>query len=310
MKHYNSKLAERMFAWRGEPTNMPPTKLGLDEAWLATWKAKIHYTPDAAKLSQKMCHPLFVYDRLMEGRDDFNLICDHAIPIATAYTVNKFECWRKNMGVLSRPIAMESFQRNKSNNLWQDISLANPRIAPPALVKGYLYSIFSDAFFELDKHYRNMIQFERKKILVQIPFRYDRANTMKGNGGNEFIARLEAWMYVGVPDYWEKQFDAGLFFSPTKLHKPKNELLSTYSFFGPPTGPIPQEEQPIQLKRLITKTVKDKDGKEWMEHVEVDCPIDQPIRPYYGVTPKREDQTSIIIQTESVKTKGEQSSKE
>lgn len=232
------------------PMETPPINFSFDQAQMAVNDAQYRYTPDACLLSQYDYLPVFIYDRLMEGRDDHDRIMDFIQPNGPiGFTRDYYTTWRKNLGKLSFPIALET-KRKPNNPGWADLARETSwfKDAVPALVKGIVHILARERIYELDKHYRNTVNFQRKKVLIQIPCRPKE----KASSGNEYMMRLWCWMYLGIPEHWEPQLDGGYFFSPVRIYKPKNELLSEYSFFEQPTGEVPKEEFPI---RSITKWV-------------------------------------------------------
>jgi len=252
------------------PMEVPPTKIGFDQAALAVWQAKLRYTPDASLLSQQAIHPIFIYDRLMEGQNDLakELARD---TYATAYTIHRFETWRKNLGKLSFPIALES-SSNAPPPAWANLVRETSwfKDAAPAIIKGNLHNIHHNLFFELDNYYKNGLHFIRKKVKIQIPHR------MSQPPYTEYFIKLWAWMYVGRKEHWDNQLDAGMFFSPVKINPPDLPQMSEYSFFVPGIGEPPEEDKPIKVRKTIQKSFPLYKGKEVVgsgfEHMEIEVP--------------------------------------
>lgn len=261
-------MVEKVYNWYvGEHPVLPPTAIKLDKALIDMWKQRTLYTPDANLLGQYASHFLFVYDRLMEGRDDFNILGDFTDPIATGFTEKLFCTWKKNIGVLSFPIALETDKKADIPS-WADVEVNRGwfKNAPPAIVKGQVFNLPTERIYELDKHYRNVQQYIRKRVLIQIPFRYE------PNASNDYICRLHAWMYVGNSDHWEDLLDAGMFFSPVRVFTPNNQLITPYSFFEPPTGEVPKEDTPFVPKKPIFK--QESPGG-WVETIWVPAPLEE-----------------------------------
>ena len=259
------------------PMETPPINFSFDQAQMAVNDAQYRYTPDACLLSQYNYLPVFIYDRLMEGRDDHDLIMDHIQPAGpVGFTRDSFTCWRKNLGKLSFPIALET-NRQANNPAWADLARETCwfKDAPPALVKGIVHILARERIYELDKHYRNTVNFQRKKVLIQIPCRPKE----KASSGNEYMMRLWCWMYLGIQEHWEPQLDGGYFFSPVRIFKPKNELLSEYSFFEQPTGEVPKEEEPVKFTKWTTMSFPLFEGNRVVgsgfEMVEVETPVEE-----------------------------------
>lgn len=229
------------------PMDFPSPKSGFnfDQISMDTWRAKLQYTPDAALLSQNAYHHIFVYDRLMEGYGDHQLISEviQANP-QPAFSTQKLCSWRKNLGKLSFPIALES-HTHVVQPAWADTQRTTSwfRDAPPAFVGGIIYTIPRETFYSLDKYYRNGLHFIRKKVRVQIP-----QVAKPENGGKLYLLKMWVWMYVGRSEHWEDQLDAGMFFSPVEIEE---HPLGPYSFFVTPKGEPPKEEKP--LTQLVTR---------------------------------------------------------
>jgi hypothetical protein len=232
------------------PVDVPPTKFTFDDDWVNKWRAKVQFTPDGNFLSQQAYQPFFVYDRLMEGYEEHGKISELVVPLTQiGFTVSRFNHWRKNLGKLSFPIALSTTDK-PGNPPWADLVRETSwfKDAPPAIIRGIVYSIRSESFYELDRLYRNGVQFERKKVKISIPYR-----AKKENGGAAYNLKLWCWMYVGKPDYWEDQLN-NMFFSPVPIvEQHPISTVSDYSFFLEPTGEPPQEEQPVVLKKLVQK---------------------------------------------------------
>ncbi len=259
------------------PMETPPINFNFDQAQMIANDAQYRYTPDACLLSQYDHLPVFIYDRLMEGRDDHDLLMDYTRPNGpVGFTKDYFTTWRKNLGKLSFPIALPT-RRFPNGPAWADLHRETCwfRDAPPALVKGIVEIISRERIYTLDRYYRNTLNFQRKKVLIQIPCR----PKDKASSGNEYMMRLWCWMYIGISEHWEPQLDGGYFFSPVRIFKPRNELLSEYSFFEQPTGEVPKPDIPITTtKKWVPKSFPLMEGREVVgsgfEMVEMEVPLE------------------------------------
>jgi len=265
------------------PMEVPPTKFSFDEAKLNQWRATLMWTKDASLLSQYETQPIFIYDRLMEGQDDYSKIKDHIQPrFSWGFTSQRFCNWQKNLGKLSFPIALDT-QTQPLDIPWADLARETCwfRDAPPARIKGAVYNISTKAFFELDKLYRNGLHFTRRKVKILIPYQ-----AKKENGGTDYLVGLWCWMYVGNQDHWEKQLDAGMFFKPVKIYPLQHTGLSDYSFFDVPTGEVPHEGMPAtHIKKWVPKSFplldeRNKVVGSGFELVEKEMPVEA--NPYYN----------------------------
>lgn len=271
------------------PRDVPSSNFSFDEGVMNRWQTKLQYTKDAALLCQQEYQYFFVYDRLMAGQHDFPLIEEYVLPsYATAFTSRKFCNWRKNLGSLSFPIALET-DRQDSPAPWTDIQGSGRWFgdAPPASVKGQLYHIKSEAFYNLlDKHYRNGYNFIRKKVKVISVHR------QKERPFTEYKLTVWAWIYVGNPEHWDKQFNGKtgmMFFNPVKVENSPHKLIPAYSFFEYPTGEAIKDEEPAPV--IFTKLgyrqipLVDSDGRvvgSGFEHINV--PEEITDNPYQAAT--------------------------
>src|SRR5882757_2865429 len=69
------------------------------------------YTRDMAFLQEHMRHLIFVFDDMMKGKKNFDLISETSVtgawPLAHVYTADNFYFWKKELGALSYPIALD-----------------------------------------------------------------------------------------------------------------------------------------------------------------------------------------------------------
>ena len=186
------------------------------------------------------------------------------------------------MGKLSFPIALDT-DTQPLDLPWADLARETCwfKDSPPARIKGNVYTISTKAFFELDKHYRNGLYFDRRKVKVLIPY----PPKKEISGTNPYMVGVWCWMYVGHSEHWEKQLDAGMFFKPVKIYPLQHTGLSDYSFFDVPTGEVPHEiDLPTTVKKWVAQsfplleqnpiTRKDEVVGSGFELVEKEVPLD------------------------------------
>jgi hypothetical protein len=239
------------------PQDVPTSNFSFDQGLMNRWRTQLMYTHDAALLSQQEYQLFFVYGRHMAGQHDFKDIAPYVLPTySTAFTSRKFCNWRKNLGSLSFPVAMET-DRQDSPASWTDVQ-GNRRWfndAPPACIRGQLYYIRSEAFYNfLDKDFRNGYNFIRKKVKIVSVHRQSESPY------TEYKSTVWAWMYVGHEENWNKQFNGEtgmMFFSPVRLEDAPHHLIPAHSFFELPTGApvIEEESKPLMGKKLIYKPI-------------------------------------------------------
>lgn len=171
------------------------------------WHKKCSLTPDIWKLEQSMFQLIFIPDDMMRGRQNNHLIADAGfngeVPVHPAcFTLERFTFWKKDLGLESYgiPLPKEHIPTN-----WL-------RVRPtPAKIKGQLYAILSPRIIKLDIHRQNGLQFRRVRQKITLPYNQVKYNT-KPDGelwsklpviSPEYIYTVEAWMYVGIPEYWD-----------------------------------------------------------------------------------------------------------
>lgn len=230
-----SNLAERMSFWK--KGSVPPTNHKLGDGVkdiLRRWEAITEFTPDASLLTQYEIIPVFLYGTLMEGYPEAGLVTQfNNMSTLTAFTYGNFSCWKKKLGKLSFPIAMEPTPSPYS-------------LAPANTVKGQLFFLFPEAFYELDKRFRNGLQFTRKLVPICAFNREQRRPMVE--------YEFEAFMYIGNPEYWENQFDAGYWFEPVQVMNPNKFYPVPYYFFLWENTPPIQEEEPLVIKKWRSRT--------------------------------------------------------
>lgn len=196
---------------------LPPTE------WFKEIEDRQRYTPDGHLNDSREFMLLFVYDRKMEKMNENSLIADSSLPnrgkLATAFTSKSFYMVTKQLGQFKYPIALEMKPSMTT------------RIAK---IKGELWKVRPDRYLELDKHMENKVFFKRRRIQITVPC-YISVNRVPGASVNNNAARLlggtkrgpyapsvEAWTYIGDPDYWVPQLDGGYIFKRCPIFTAKN----------------------------------------------------------------------------------------
>lgn len=179
-----------------------------DEVAIANeWHRQCSFTPDIWKLEQSMYQLIFIPDDMMRGKHNNHLIADAGrdgeTPVHPAcFTLERFTFWKKDLGVESYGIPLPK-EHEPTNWL---------RVRPtPAKIKGQLYAILSPRIKKLDIHRQNGVQFIRKRQMITLPFKYVKYNTASSAEigskfpviSTEYIRSVEAWMYIGIPEYWD-----------------------------------------------------------------------------------------------------------
>lgn len=207
------------------------TKDQVDQA-AYDWHRQCLLTPDVWKLEQSMYQLVFVPDDLMQGHRHNNLIAEYGYSGDTplhpgCFTLERFTYFKKDLGIESFGIPME-----KKFKPLGYIGSYNPS---PSKIRGELYAILSPAIKTLDIHRQNGLQFRRIRTMIHLPYREVRFSKEQPipNITPEFLRTVEAWMYVGVPEYWEDRISNLFGINEVKkfeLDQPKYWLEDYYKF--------------------------------------------------------------------------------
>lgn len=185
--------------------------------WMNESQEDCSFTPDIAKLERYKYQLIFVYDEMMLGHDQHKTLNSEADRLSKAITKNKYTLWKRKLGKQSYPVAMDQ----KYHNLL---------LAP---IKGELYRMRPRHFILLDSYKDNGVRYYRKRIDVIVPWR----EVIRHKTTNVVITRAErrtevkAWMYIGVPDFWDEIIDAGFMSSPVRCFQPNDPKASPYYMF-------------------------------------------------------------------------------
>jgi hypothetical protein len=216
--------------------------------WLANVHDQCSNTPDSGELYEKDYHLVFFYDQLMSKRDEHWLVKDHALyngpDIVTwrGFTVLNHGLWVHDLRSHKTAIPLSVTDADRKD--WEDNNPTGSRRAPPAKVKGELYLVRPELLFLLDKDKQNGVEFERKRVLVRIPYRKvvwvkdpslhpDNPEKLESVHTSSFETKLvHPWMYVGVDDYWAPRLDSGYHFTPAETFvSARNTYAKRFSYF-------------------------------------------------------------------------------
>lgn len=168
------------------------------------WHRQFSYTPDLWLLEQYARQRVFIADDLKTGKINHKLIEDHKPVHPDCYTLQKYTMWNKDLGGHSYPLPFEEGHTIDVPSLYRPES---------ARIKGEMYVLPSSLFWNvLDKHKQNGVQFDRKRVLITVPWRtvsFDKANPLPKISKDQMIS-VDAWMYVARPDYWDNYLGAHL----------------------------------------------------------------------------------------------------
>ncbi len=216
------------------------------EAINSTEKERAKWTPDHLKLAQYETQFIFLYDNLRRAQNSHWFISDKAKLECTAFTVDKFLSWDYTLlGPQAYPIPLEYDGRESIYGQNRLFNLSHLHVEP-SIIAGELYSVNDSTLIEaIDKLRGNGVKFQRKRVELQIPYRRTKWLKDVSKAAPEFIPvsptrattgwfthKQKAWMWVGVKEFWEPQFDGGYSFSPSKLVKPNSEWVEHYYLFN------------------------------------------------------------------------------
>jgi hypothetical protein len=186
------------------------------------------YSPDLWKLEMYHSQLLYVYDELMQGHRAHELLADHCVPLEenttmgedrplprSVFTAPSFHMIKRNLGQESYPIVMGEGTFN----------------APPGRIKGELYAVRTQRFRILDEYHDNLVKFVRVRVNLDISYQQ-----LCRRSGELFFSertkRVRAWMYIGIPKYWNPLIDGGYLFKPVRAYEPNNFRMGRYYYFS------------------------------------------------------------------------------
>lgn len=192
---------------------MPSSSLGYklpEKAWFDFARMAAKYTPDIAVLEQHSWQLYFACDETQIGHLKHNLVGEHEYKLS-GFTQQSFNYWAHQAPFLPA-IPMEATG-------YKNVMPGYPDIAK---IKGQVLAVRPQAFLTLDEYKENGVQYLRKKVRIIVPYRALRKITdhpglptndiefMKDGLGLTFerMCIIRAWMYVGVPAFWDSQISA------------------------------------------------------------------------------------------------------
>lgn len=180
------------------------------------------FTRDGWKISMNQTQRLFLFDNFMTSAGNSDLLDRLAVRRCTAFTAKpEYAMYQHNLGKFSYPIAL--FQQPKPTPKW-----ANP-VDPPSRIKGEIFTVHPDLIFLLDKLHENGVRSQRHRINMRVPFFLKNDATLNLVRG-PYFATVTAWMYVGLPQYWEPLLDGGYQFTVAQSYESKRPWINRYYF--------------------------------------------------------------------------------
>lgn len=164
-------------------------------------------TPDRLWLERHDWRLLFVYCEMMHSRRMYHMLQEDSINLCKAFTeTDDWVMYKKKLGEETFPIAFKS------------------DLGKPLRIKGEIHAVRPHLFWNLlDKRFLNGTEFRRERVKLWVPYHIKHQGVTIDH--NEFIQRISAFMYVGVPEYWNTQIDGGYSFAPVSAFKSNKEWV-------------------------------------------------------------------------------------
>lgn len=170
-----------------------------------------HMTPDIVELQNTALNFVFVPDECMMLMPKHALVSKtNFYPFCTAYTSEPFLFLQKDLGKESHPVALRDPSIEVKNEL-------PPWMAQALRIRGEIFGLSGSDFIDLDKHKLNGVQFDRVRVKVNVPYikRYSHTETSENgvvqisySSSKDMLTSIDAWMYVGKPEFWLPQLTA------------------------------------------------------------------------------------------------------
>lgn len=201
-----------------EPQIKHPT-----ENWMAS---TLRYTPDLALLQEKEHWWIFICGEEM-SKHHKDWLMDPEKPRYEAFTAKEdYILWRKYLGqkTVAIPLLADSIPYVKN------MKLNNNCMYPAARLRGQLFKILPEHFIELDEYKENGVVFDRQRVDILIPY----SSLDEDVNQKRHLKYLQAWMYVGKPDFWRLMGDSPLLVpsDPIRADKLGKMPMEHYYYFS------------------------------------------------------------------------------
>ena len=187
--------------------------------WLA--EAERPKTPDVVQLSLSEYQNVFVVDDMKLDFPKYSAIAEHSAFLARAFTQKPFSYFVKNVG---------------NEKIYIPLAAVDGKIKREhCKISGELHTVKSTRIMDyLDIAKDNGVQFIRQRTKLIVPYRELHVTENKDADGRplppellgkrglispEKVHIVEAWMYVGNPEYWDDMIDR-LYFDGGNLFEP------------------------------------------------------------------------------------------
>jgi hypothetical protein len=211
---------------------MPQSKFGYElphPSWFEFMKEETRYTPDVAKLEEFEYQLYFACDETQRGHSRHEILDgEYKCP---GFTQQSFNYWYPETP-WDPAVPMET------------TNFINPLkgLPPIAKIKGEIHKIRPQSIIQLDSEKQNGVQFRRKKVRIIVPYRAlkwvhdvnhipDDVEYVADNGlglTRERVCVIRAWMYVGIPEYWDKLLNSYSFHAVDTYEAKNRRWLKEY----------------------------------------------------------------------------------
>lgn len=196
------------------------------------------FTPDILQLEKSEYQRVFIYNEMKHGHRANGFLAETiAERDATCYTDAYFVMHKKRLGKASQAVATDG-------DIWPPV---NGTSAERARIQGELYIVPSSHIPVIDTYHQNTLEFVRRRVRILRPWRHvvrakdgfplngQMLDTFKARGivhSMRGCATMDAWMYVGNPNYWGEQVSWN-FQTVSQFTSPNEKWLNNYYAFTP-----------------------------------------------------------------------------
>ena len=214
---------------------------------LAAERERTQFTPDIAKLEQYEWQLIFVTDELKKQHLKNSLLGSEQRYKFPAFTQKNFHYWQHE-APFNPPVPFRVADDVITNPL--------PFYPPIGKIKGQVFIIRPQAFLDLDNYKQNTVEFQRHRVRLVVPYRklvwlkdhnLDPAfgvqeafcrseyNGKSVTHSKEIVCIIRAWMYIGIPSFWDPLITAYDWGSAEHYHSNTRRWCETfYSIRRPP----------------------------------------------------------------------------
>lgn len=184
------------------------------------------HSPDLIQLIRYQIQLVFIPDEFQTGFPKNDLIKDCSVYLCKAETLSPFVVWKKNLGEESFPVPLKS-----KDGLFNAQAWSEPRRGSAGVVHGEIHAVKPLEFFPLvDKLKLNTVLFQRERVDLCVRYNYRSFSLRDGwHMSDDKMANVEAWMYIGRPEFWDEMPLSEL--GAVRMFIPNNKFNAPYYKF-------------------------------------------------------------------------------